>query len=186
MNIIDLIQLRLKVYVINMDDNHQNSEELKGETRGIYCVAWGCSNRSMKGSGLKFHRFPLKNMDLLKKWIVAMRREDFAPTSYSRICGEHFLPTDYYHSTSNFLRKDAVPSEFNFLLHLQKESAPSRRELKRKMPCEIDPPKGPPPPPPPSAKEPTPPPLERAIKVRDCSVKKGGENIETKGKEKSN
>ena len=87
MNIIDLIQLRLKVYVINMDDNHKNSEELKGETRGIYCVAWGCSNRSMKGSGLKFHRFPLKNMDLLKKWIVAMRREDFAPTSYSRICG---------------------------------------------------------------------------------------------------
>ena len=27
-------------------------------------------------------------------------------------------------------------------------------------------------------------PLERAIKVRDCSVKKGGQNIETKGKEK--
>ena len=35
MNIIDLIQLRLKVYVINMDDNHKNSEELKGETRGM-------------------------------------------------------------------------------------------------------------------------------------------------------
>ena len=35
MNIIDLIQLRLKVYVINMDDNHKNSEELKGETRYV-------------------------------------------------------------------------------------------------------------------------------------------------------
>ena len=123
-----------------------------------------------------------KNMDLLKKWIVAMRREDFAPTSYSRICGEHFLPTDYYHSTSNFLRKDAVPSVFNFPLHLQKESAPPRRELKRKMPCEIDPPKGPPPPPP-SAKEPKSPSKEQ-LKSEIVQLKREVKTLRQKVKRK--
>ena len=33
------------------------------------CVAFGCTNRMKKGSGISFHRFPHKNPDLLHKWV---------------------------------------------------------------------------------------------------------------------
>ena len=42
-----------------------------------------------------------------------MKREDFAPTQSSRICGDHFLPSDY-HPGSRELRKTSIPSESVF------------------------------------------------------------------------
>ena len=54
------------------------------------CVAFGCSNRSVKGSGLTFYRFPA-NVERRKKWIAAVRREKWTPTKHSWLCSSHFI-----------------------------------------------------------------------------------------------
>ena len=77
----------------------------------------------------KAHSFPLKDNNLLTKWLIAMRREDFKPTIHSRICGKHFKSSHYY-SYSRELLKSAIPSVFNFPAHLQKPKK-ERRLIKR-------------------------------------------------------
>ena len=84
--------------LLNVNENKNGNKVC-----GIYCVAWNCSNRSSKGSGLKFHNFPMKDSELLKRWVNAIRREDFTPTVHSRICGDHFLPADYFYPSSKYL-----------------------------------------------------------------------------------
>ena len=67
-------------------------------------------------------RFPLKNEELLKQWILALKRKNFKPSKSSRICSRHFKPTDYdppVVSGPPHLKKDAVPSDFDFPDHLQ-------------------------------------------------------------------
>ncbi|XP_047122568.1 THAP domain-containing protein 1-like [Hydra vulgaris] len=59
------------------------------------CAAAGCTNRAMKNNSKAFHKFPISNSELCKKWIVAMKRETFIPTEHSCICSDHFLPSDY-------------------------------------------------------------------------------------------
>ena len=59
------------------------------------CVAGGCTNRAMKNDNRAFHKFPINNGELCKKWIVAIKRETFIPTEHSRICSDHLLPLDY-------------------------------------------------------------------------------------------
>ena len=85
---------------------------------GTYCSAWGCNRRFSKQEGVTFHSFPLNDKERLKKWLAAMRRDDFTPTVHSRICAKHFLKSDY-HPYSRYLIKTAVPSIFDFPKHLQ-------------------------------------------------------------------
>ncbi|XP_065668173.1 THAP domain-containing protein 2-like [Hydra vulgaris] len=59
------------------------------------CAAAGCTNRAMKNDNRAFHKFPINNRELCKRWIVAIKRETFIPTEHSRICSDHFLPSDY-------------------------------------------------------------------------------------------
>nr|XP_047132667.1 THAP domain-containing protein 1-like [Hydra vulgaris] len=58
------------------------------------CAAAGCTSRVMKNDNRAFHKFPINNSEFCKKWIVAMKRETFIPTEHSRICSDHFLPSD--------------------------------------------------------------------------------------------
>ena len=84
----------------------------------------GCTNRYVKGGKIAFHKFPLKNSDLCRKWVVALRRENFTPTQYSCICSDHFLPIDYNFCPPDknlvainhkpTLKHNAVPSKFVF------------------------------------------------------------------------
>ncbi|VEN61799.1 unnamed protein product, partial [Callosobruchus maculatus] len=59
---------------------------------------------------------------LRKKWIVALRRKDFVPGTRAVICSKHFKHSDYYqtHMDTLRLKKDAVPSIFDFPRHLLK------------------------------------------------------------------
>ena len=41
------------------------------------------------------HCFPLHDSVLLKKWIHALRRENWQPTKHSRLCSLHFGPDDF-------------------------------------------------------------------------------------------
>ena len=59
------------------------------------CAAYDCTNRRVKGSSMKFHRFPLQNKELCAKWIAAMKRDQFIPTENSHLCGDHFIATNY-------------------------------------------------------------------------------------------
>ena len=56
------------------------------------CCAYGCRNRMGEQKGLGFFRFPSRpeEKERRQKWITAMRRNNWKPTKYSRICGNHF------------------------------------------------------------------------------------------------
>ena len=97
---------------------------------GTYCSAWGCDRRFSKEAGIPFHKFPLKEKERLKKWLIAMRRDDFKPTIHSRICAKHFVTTDY-HPFSIYLKNTAIPSVFDFPEHLKKNTPVTRREIQR-------------------------------------------------------
>ena len=89
-------------------------------------------------------RFPLQKPELLQRWLNAMRRADWSPSKYSVLCEKHFKQEDYVigeiQSTSavnlskKYLRADAVPSVFNFPMHLQTENKKRKSPLKRKLP----------------------------------------------------
>ncbi|KAF2905508.1 hypothetical protein ILUMI_00674, partial [Ignelater luminosus] len=98
-----------------------------------YCCAYGCTNEWMPGGNTTFHKYvifssPHKRPDLLKLWIHSLRCEDFKPSLTTVICSAHFTKNDYLESGGNkkLLKKDAVPSVFNFLQHLQRKTS-SRR-----------------------------------------------------------
>ena len=85
-------------------------------------------------------RFPHGNKELLKKWIQAMRREDWQPSKSDRICEKHFLPSDYQYPQNlpysrtlsrQCLKRDAVPSVFNFPEHLNKKHSQRQPPTKR-------------------------------------------------------
>jgi len=68
-----------------------------------------------------FHSFPA---DQKKRhmWLVAMHRQDWSPTKYSRICSDHFFERDINRTGQNVqIREDAIPTRFkNFPNHLKK------------------------------------------------------------------
>ncbi|XP_065675543.1 THAP domain-containing protein 1 B-like [Hydra vulgaris] len=102
------------------------------------CAAYGCSNRYIKGGTKSFHKFPLQNSELCKRWIVALKRENFLPSKHTCICSDHFLESDYNycipdkknpsldHHQKPILKCNAVPSVFIFSTNIQK--------TKRKLP----------------------------------------------------
>ncbi|XP_041979066.1 THAP domain-containing protein 1-like [Aricia agestis] len=64
------------------------------------------------------HKFP-KDEIRLKQWLVAIRRERYTPSYYSRVCKDHFTKDDYELPKESYLvkprlalKKDAVPSRF--------------------------------------------------------------------------
>ena len=63
---------------------------------------------------------------LLKKWMVAIRRESFVPSKHSHVCSKHFLQSDYYPGGSRELLKNSVPSVFDFPERLQKKRKSSQ------------------------------------------------------------
>ena len=80
---------------------------------------------------LKNFRFPFSRKDVLKKWIIAVRRKNFKPTSASHICSIHFRDTDFINDERMVLqklKKDAVPSIFPSLPeHLQRKPKVARK-----------------------------------------------------------
>ena len=75
-------------------------------------------------------RFPLKNQELLKKWIVALRRDGWQPGPSDTLCSEHFDSTCFRHySLQVRLKEDAVPSLFHFPPHLCEPATVPRRAI---------------------------------------------------------
>lgn len=58
--------------------------------------------------------FP-KKRELLKTWIVNMKRENFCPSKYSLLCSDHFEDSCFDRTGQIIrLREDAVPTIFKF------------------------------------------------------------------------
>ncbi|GFT64179.1 THAP-type domain-containing protein [Nephila pilipes] len=78
------------------------------------CAAFGCTNRPQKKiPGITFHKFPNDTV-LRNEWLLAIRRVNFRPSKYSRLCSEHFSE-DQIDRTSLAcvrLRTNAVPNIF--------------------------------------------------------------------------
>ena len=54
------------------------------------CCVVGCTNYVGKKPGLRFYSFP-SDTQRREKWVAAVRRKDWQPSKYTRICNEHFI-----------------------------------------------------------------------------------------------
>ncbi|XP_047218676.1 THAP domain-containing protein 6-like [Girardinichthys multiradiatus] len=81
------------------------------------CAALDCTKRftvQTRSSGITFHRFP-KESGMKKRWVKALRRKGFSPSTASRICSEHFKQEDFDRTGQTVrLRDGVVPSVFSF------------------------------------------------------------------------
>ncbi|CAH0394737.1 unnamed protein product [Bemisia tabaci] len=73
-------------------------------TSMVSCAVCGCSHRTgnrnkpasqvkfeeQNKRPMKFFRFPLSNPEKWQKWVLAIRRNNFTPCKYSRVCEIHF------------------------------------------------------------------------------------------------
>ncbi|KAI4903186.1 hypothetical protein NFI96_014959 [Prochilodus magdalenae] len=80
----------------------------------IACSALGCTNRFIKGSEIRFYRFPISKPQLAEQWVRSLGRKNFVPTTNSCLCSEHFQPDCFRdYNGKQFLREDAVPTIFS-------------------------------------------------------------------------
>ena len=54
------------------------------------CCAVGCDNSRQRNPGIQFVSIP-KDLDRRNKWLAAIRRDHWQPTSNSRLCSQHFV-----------------------------------------------------------------------------------------------
>ncbi|PSN44655.1 hypothetical protein C0J52_15737 [Blattella germanica] len=95
------------------------------------CVVSGCTNKSMKKKpGITFHAFP-KDPVLKDNWVKAIRRVNWTPSQYSKICSAHFAEADIDRTSLSCvrIRTGSVPSVFS-----TNRKKLKRREQKDKMP----------------------------------------------------
>ena len=59
------------------------------------CCVFGCSSQAKKGCRLSFFRFPFHNQARLELWINAVRRAEWKPRCYSRICSLNFIEGNF-------------------------------------------------------------------------------------------
>ncbi|XP_029947206.1 ARL14 effector protein [Salarias fasciatus] len=98
----------------------------------VICAATGCNNKFIKGSEIRFYRFPLSKPQLASKWVHSLGMKNFIPTSNTCLCSEHFR-TDCFrdYNGKQFLREDAVPTIFTQLqdtskIELRKRGVPPK------------------------------------------------------------
>lgn len=105
------------------------------------CSAYKCKKRSdreykeaYKRGEFSFHKFPLADGLRVREWLRRMRWKNWWPTGNSVLCSDHF-EKDCFEQVGNHkrLRRNAVPTIFNFPKHLQwKVPAVKRRSVNRK------------------------------------------------------
>ncbi|CAL9701355.1 unnamed protein product [Knipowitschia caucasica] len=77
----------------------------------VICAAIGCNNKFVKGSDIRFYRFPLSKPQLSSKWVTSLGLKSFVPTPNTCLCSEHFRADCFRdYNGKQFLREDAVPT----------------------------------------------------------------------------
>ncbi|XP_063046026.1 ARL14 effector protein [Engraulis encrasicolus] len=81
----------------------------------IICSAVQCQNKFIKGSEIRFYRFPISKPQLAEQWVRSLGRKNFVPTTNSCLCSEHFQSDCFRdYNGKPFLREDAVPTIFSW------------------------------------------------------------------------
>ena len=88
-----------------------------------YCCAPNCTNVFLKGSGIKFYRFPT-DPERKQRWIAAVDRKDWYPTEYTWICSEHFVLGE---KSNNQFAPNYIPT---ILKHIR---SPEKRRIDAKV-----------------------------------------------------
>ncbi|ESN97847.1 hypothetical protein HELRODRAFT_85043, partial [Helobdella robusta] len=44
---------------------------------------------------ITFHKFPIDDEELARKWLKNIARKDFHPSQRTRVCSKHFTPDDF-------------------------------------------------------------------------------------------
>ena len=103
----------------------------------ICCAAFNCSIRFSK-DGIRFHKFPLKNEELCKRWILATRLESLVVNEHTVICEKHFKPSDYNNpfDPKSKLKEDSIPSIFIFPEHLMPSTSSKRKPPTERLPLQ--------------------------------------------------
>ncbi|XP_056134891.1 ARL14 effector protein isoform X2 [Lampris incognitus] len=79
----------------------------------VICAATGCTNKFIKGSDIRFYRFPISKPQLANQWVHSLGLKNFIPTTNTCLCSEHFRPDCFRdYNGKQFLREDAVPTIF--------------------------------------------------------------------------
>ena len=99
----------------------------KQNRSGMHCIAPGCTNHFYKKQEkVHYHRLPVANKELLRKWLQKMKRANPPVNCNSCVCSNHFLPEDYVlteyfnelgeyrEQGTNRLMPEAVLSVFEF------------------------------------------------------------------------
>uniref|UniRef100_A0A452HUC0 THAP-type domain-containing protein n=1 Tax=Gopherus agassizii TaxID=38772 RepID=A0A452HUC0_9SAUR len=95
------------------------------------CAAAGCAAVYNKSVNVSFHRFPL-DPKRRKEWIRLVKRNNFVPGKHTFLCSKHFESSCFdLTGQTRRLRMDAVPTIFDFPVHL-KIRKPMSRNLKKK------------------------------------------------------
>ncbi|XP_053558698.1 THAP domain-containing protein 2 [Bombina bombina] len=86
------------------------------------CAAINCTSRQTRGCGKSFHRFPHRQPNLLKIWVMNMGRDHFYPSSKAVLCSDHFEEFCFDRTGQTIrLRSDAVPTMFQFVGRSKKD-----------------------------------------------------------------
>ncbi|KAM7375607.1 hypothetical protein PAMA_014624 [Pampus argenteus] len=103
------------------------------------CSAFGCTKRPSKDSTVQFFRFPLGDNDRLKRWLLNVRRKNWTPSRSSRLCSSHFEEDQFFTDKKDKrrLKDTAVPTIFNFPLHLLKKKEASRATRTKRVSIEV-------------------------------------------------
>jgi len=68
-----------------------------------------------------FFRFPHRSPELLREWVIQMRRNDFTPVKKSVVCSDHFEEACFDRTGQTIrLRDKVIPTIFDFPLQLIK------------------------------------------------------------------
>jgi len=91
-----------------------------------------------KGEKIPLHEFP-KDEETKKRWIKNINKKNWIPKVYNKVCGKHFLETDYKPSVKiKMLNPTAVPTVFESFPKALQERA--KKNVPRKKPKEREPP----------------------------------------------
>ncbi|KAH9376439.1 hypothetical protein HPB48_022610 [Haemaphysalis longicornis] len=105
------------------------SEWLRFAKMAHFCAPLCKSDEKKKTPGLSFHEIPY-DIDLRSKWLVAIRRDGWAPNDsscYTKVCTRHFKHDDFIEGNMRRLKDGTVPSIFDdYSQRLQPKPVPDR------------------------------------------------------------
>lgn len=120
-----------------------SSEEFRLQFRMVYCTAFNCNNDGKKMKSLSFFQFP-SDEKYRQIWKEKVRRLNWEPNKYSRLCSAHFEPHCFLHNYKLFdslglprpkkatLKHDAIPTIFDYEDRTSKPATEQILSRKRK------------------------------------------------------